>query len=58
MVGVKNGLGLRHQLAKETLSYANVYAGLIVSAISALFLDYALFKILRLGLEFWSGGKA
>jgi NitT/TauT family transport system permease protein len=45
MIGVKNGIGWYINWQREMLSYANVYAGLIVVAISFYSLITLFFKV-------------
>ncbi|MDR2604685.1 MAG: ABC transporter permease subunit [Desulfovibrio sp.] len=55
MVGVKNGIGWYINWQREMLSYANVYAGLIIIAVSFYSLITLLFK-LRDHLLVWQKG--
>lgn len=55
MIGVKFGIGWYINWQRETMSYANVYAGLIVIAISCSFAVTLLFKI-RDRLLTWQKG--
>ena len=45
MLGVKNGIGWYINWQKEMMSYANVYAGLIIIAVTFFILITLLFKV-------------